>query len=188
VTSNAVGNANTANSGSLAGWGVIVKQEGSGTLTADVSSNTIRQIENFNGIEGSADDGSGTLNLTMTGNNIDTDQLTSQDGIFVNNAALSTDTSTVCLNATGNTSKSEGTAQPPPNGNGLFDATGFAVSNGVVNATTTFKIAGLPAADTNDAGVQTYLASVNTLSGPGGASFAQHVTEWTTATTCPTAP
>ena len=181
VTQNTVGNPSTGDSGSLAGWGVIVKQEGSGTLTADVSSNTIRQIENLNGVEGSADTGSGTLNLTMTGNNIDTEQLTSEDGIFVNAGALSGDTSTVCVNATGNTSKSEGTAAAPPNGNGIFDATGFAVQQGF---STTFKIAGLT--DTSDTGVQNYLSANNTLSGPGGPSFAGGT--FSTATSCPTAP
>lgn len=190
VTGNTVGDPSTANSGSLAGWGVIVKQEGGGTLTADVSNNAIRQIENLNGVEGSADTGAGTLNLTMTGNNIDNQQATSQDGIFINAGVLSTDTSTVCLNATGNTSTSEGTASAPPAGNGLFDATGLAVDNN--NAATTFRIAGLPAGNaTNDTAVASYLASNNTLAGPGGPAFAQHNASssgFTTTAGCPTAP
>jgi hypothetical protein len=189
VTGNTVGNPGIANSGSLAGWGVIVKQEGGGTLTADVSGNTIRQIGNLNGIEGSADTGAGTLNLTLAANNIDTQQATSQDAIFVNSGVLSTDTSTVCLSATGNTARSEGTASPPPAGNGLFDATGLAVDNN--NAGTTFRIAGLPGGSpSDDLAVQGYLASVNTLSGPGGPAFAQHNaggSGFGTAAGCPTA-
>jgi VCBS repeat-containing protein len=195
VTGNTVGNPAATDSGSKAGWGIIVKQEGSGTLTADVSNNTVRQIESFNGIDGTTENGNGTLNLTMTGNNIDTSQVTSEDGIFVNSGSLSTDANTVCLDATGNTSQSEGSSNPPPNGNGIFDATGFAVSNS--DAGTTFKIQGLGADTTLDSAVQTHLESTNILAAqsgsvdPGGESFAQHNASgpgWAAATTCPTAP
>ena len=103
----------------------------------------------------------------MTGNNIHTEQRPPTMASSSTAGALSGDTSTVCVNATGNTSKSQGTAAAPPNGNGTFDATGFAVQQ---EFSTTFKIAGLT--DTSDTGVQNYLAAHDTLSGPGGPSFA----------------
>ena len=178
VTGNTVGSESTANSGSLAGWGVIVKQEGSGTLTAEVSNNTVSQIENFNGIEGDADSGPGTLNLTVTSNKVHTVSTSSDDGIFVNSGALSGDTSTVCLSASGNTSNSPG--QEAKNNIGA-NATGFAVQQ---EFSTTFKVAGLT--ETSDTGVQNYLSAHDTLSGQGGPAFAGGT--FTAATSCPTAP
>jgi VCBS repeat-containing protein len=178
VTSDTVGNESTANSGSLAGWGIIVKQEGSGTLTAEVSGNTVSQIESFNGIEGDADNGPGTLNLTVTGNDVHTDSTSSDDGIFVNSGALSGDTSTVCLDASGNTSNSPGEAAKDNIG---AEATGFAVQQ---EFSTTFKIAGLT--ETSDTAVESYLAAHDTLSGRGGPSFAGGT--FTAASSCPTAP
>ena len=178
VTGNTVGNESAADSGSLAGWGIIVKQEGSGTLTAEVSDNTVSQIEDFNGIEGDADSGPGTLNLTMTGNDVHTDSTSSDDGLFVNSGALSGDTSTVCLSASANTSNSPGQEAKDNIG---ANATGFAVQQ---EFSTTFKIAGLT--ETSDTGVQNYLAAHDTLSGAGGPSFAGGT--FSTAASCPTSP
>jgi VCBS repeat-containing protein len=190
VTNNTIGNAGTPFSGSTAAAGVNVRQEGSGTLTADVSNNNVRQIKSSYGIMGDAGNGSGTLNLTLNSNNVDTNQTTSLDGITVNSGTNPGDTATVCVNATNNISASEGTQAA----NGLFDAAGMSV---VLNiSTTAFKIQGLTGSGADDVNVSSFLgthpaAPNNTLSGPGAlanGAFAQHnTTGFTSASACPTA-
>jgi VCBS repeat-containing protein len=189
VDSNTIGNVNAVNSGSLAGSGIDVDDEAAqhaGTLTVDVSSNTIRQIASAFGIKGTADNGASTLNLTLTGNTIRTDQPNSQDGITVQSGANASDTSLVCLNATGNTSVSSGTGAAQG-----YDAVGMSVGEFDPTPNATFDIQG-PGAD-DVVSVEAYLNAHNTLGGTDHATsdFDQALAQFegkVGLATCPTAP
>jgi hypothetical protein len=189
ITNNTIGTAGTAGSGAFAGGeGIDVDNEGDWTLTADVSHNTINEIAQSYGIDAEAAAGDiafdPVLNLTLNQNAITMGSTDSLDGITVTSG---TNSSTVCLNATKNTSAAAGTATV----NQQFDADGMSVIQN--EASSAFKIQGYsgPALDTGGE-VETLLNGSNTLSGPGGPSIAViqngNTTGFTGATSCPTAP
>ncbi len=181
ITGNTIGSAGTADSGSTGGSGISVVQETTGSLAADVSHNTVRQIENEYGIVGSADTGTGTLNLTLNADTVNTDQTTSLDGIFVNSGVNDSDTSTVCMNATSNNATTAGTAA----GNGQYDPSGLTVDQNTPS--TVFKIQGFSGNGADPSAVASYLESTNTLSGAGGGAQAFPITGFTSGS-CATAP
>jgi hypothetical protein len=177
VTANNVGTSGSVpnQTGSSAGEGINIAQESTGTTTIDVSNNHVFGIKGGWGINGQVGNGNGTLNMTVTGNTVDTQSTASLDGINLNSGILPGDVSVVCLNATGNTSTSEGTSANPPAGNGLFDAAGLAVIQNTPSAI--FRIQGYPGSATDDTAVATFLgthpaAPNNVLSGPPGAEAA----------------
>jgi VCBS repeat-containing protein len=184
IHGNTIGNSPIADSGSIAGSGIAVDGENSGTLTADVSANTISQIENGFGIDASAETGAPTLNLTLTGNTIHTDQPDSQDGITVQSGAASADTSVVCLDATDNTSVSAGTGALYG-----YDSVGMSVGEFDNSPNATFDIQG-PTAD-DPTTIQNYLNANNTLGGTDGLVDDESVAQFNGKVglnTCPTAP
>jgi hypothetical protein len=178
-------------SGSKAGSGINVAQESTGTTTVDVSNNHVYGIKSEWGINGQAGNGNGTLNMTVAGNTVDTQSTASLDGISLNSGILGGDLSTVCLNATGNTSTSEGSLA----GNTSYDTAGLTVIQNTPSAI--FQIQGYTGSLTDDTAIATYLgthpgAPNNVLSGPGAlanGAFSQHNTGFTAfGGTCPTAP
>jgi hypothetical protein len=188
VTNDTVGTAGTANSGSTAGSGISLEQEGSGTLTADVSTNTVNQVEKGYGITAADGNGSGHLNLSLLNNNVHLQATSSLDAITVDSGEVpTTDTDVVCLAASGNTAASVATGAAKPAGNGTgFDSAGFSV----VRQTGTFDIQGDTGAAPTDTDVQNLLIGSNTLSGPTNPTdeaFAQGTFPQFTGT-CPTAP
>lgn len=98
VTNNFIRNAN-----SPTGPGIRIISNGAGTLTIAASNNNIAQIGN-RGIEIIARDGSNRINATVNNNTIALTDPLSADGIRADAGAVSTDTTTICANITGNTS------------------------------------------------------------------------------------
>jgi hypothetical protein len=87
IDGNAVGQSGVANSGSGTGIGIFASHHGTGTTTTRISNNVIRQINgSANGAittqtgDALAFGGSGTMNATIVGNNIQ------ESGTIVNNA------------------------------------------------------------------------------------------------------
>jgi VCBS repeat-containing protein len=181
VTDDEVGSA-TADSGSSAGSGIALTSGGSETMTAEVGDNTVKQIKSEDGINAAAEEGSAVLNLTLLGNHVETSQVTSQEGIYVDSGALPSDTSTVCLDAKGNTATTAGTEA----GNGRFNGAGLAVIQNTPSAH--FEIQGLSKDTTDTEEVQKFLEHENTLSGAEGGAYAQLNTGEFVTATCPTAP
>jgi hypothetical protein len=181
VTDDEVGSA-TADSGSSAGNGIALTSGGSETMTTEVGDDTVKQIKSEDGINAAAEEGSAVLNLTLLGNHVETNQVTSQEGIYVDSGALPSDTSTVCLDAKGNTVTTSGTEA----GNGRFNAAGLAVVQNTPSAH--FEIQGLSKSTADTEEVQKFLEHENTLSGPEGGAYAQLNTGEFVPATCPTAP
>ena len=170
VSGNTITNANSAS-----GPGIRVNGNGvGGTLTTLIQSNNISQVAN-RGIEVIARDGSNTLNATITNNVVTLTDPLSADGIRVDAGTISTDTTTICADITGNTSTTVA---------GVF---GVRVRQrfGPPDPGTTFRLedyAGLP---TDDAAVAAFLSANNngatTSADHGGAGFG-------TIVDCPTPP
>ncbi|MBS0582315.1 MAG: IPT/TIG domain-containing protein, partial [Proteobacteria bacterium] len=167
IKTNAIGTLATAKSGSTTGDGIGIDVFGTGKGVVDVSSNTILNIGAGKGISATASSASATLHVSLLSNTVKMVQISSQDGMTVGSAG------TVCLNATGNTSVAAGTAI----GTSLYDMTGLSVLQNTTNSV--FQIQGYGGSATNDAAVQTYLATNpgapnNVLSGPAGPAIADH--------------
>lgn len=182
IDSNAVGGLGASGTGSSGGSGINISQEGTGTITAYVGTNNVQGVAKGWGINGQAGDGSGTLNLTLAFNTIDTGSASSLDAISVDSGTTPVDATTVCLSTKDNAAATEGTAA----GNGLYDASGLSVIQQEPGAS--FEIQGLPAG-ADAAAVESYLAAHNTLAGPGGGAYAQPSSGFTTSqSSCPLPP
>ncbi|HEX4955044.1 MAG TPA: Ig-like domain-containing protein [Thermoanaerobaculia bacterium] len=87
ISGNTIGTAATFQSGSTQASGITVEAHGNGTHTMSVTNNTIRQTFD-RGINVLANDGGGTLNMTVTGNNSShSDGTNSREGFFLNNGS-----------------------------------------------------------------------------------------------------
>jgi hypothetical protein len=84
ISNNTIGTTGSFQSCSTQGSGIAIDAHGNGTHTALVSGNTIRQCFD-RGITVLANDGSGTVNLTVAGNNVShSDGANSREGFFLN--------------------------------------------------------------------------------------------------------
>ena len=166
VTGNTVTNSN-----STTGPGLRFTGNGSATMTVLVDANNISQVAN-RGIELIARDGSNRINATITNNTVTLNNALSGDAIRVDAGAVSTDTTTICADIRGNT--------PTTTAVGLF---GIRVRQRFVN--TSFILEDYAGAPTDDAAVQSFLASGNnaatTSADHGGVGFS-------TTADCPNAP
>jgi YVTN family beta-propeller protein len=200
VTGNTIGNpslANPATNGSTGGEGIDLYSTGDGgTVTASITNNTITGIAQQFGILAAALDqatepSAPTLNLTLTGNAVKLVSDAAQDGINV--ASGEAARAVVCLNATGNTSQSDGLAADSPT---QVDADGMSVYQDT--STSVFAIVGGPVENegvsVEDTHVESFLNARNTLAaGPGATSEPSFATQFggagfTSAASCPTAP
>jgi hypothetical protein len=109
IRNNQIGSTGVALSCSAQGSGISVDARGHGTHTAAITGNNIRQCLD-RGISTGANEGDGTLNLTVTGNTVaELVNPSSREGFFLNAGAFSsnvfgaTDSHTVCLALSGNT-------------------------------------------------------------------------------------
>ena len=160
ITNNVIGQTGVANSGcSGACSGIQISSSGSSTVTATVQSNNIRNVSAW-GIYAEAFDnntvGGAKLYTNITNNTIAEPGAFVNEAILVQGGAISTDTTTVCANITGNGVTGTWTG-------------GFMAANiGVWNryAAGTFRLAG-SAGGASAAGT-TYL----TTSNPSGGSWA----------------
>jgi hypothetical protein len=103
INGNLIGTTGSFQSGSTQASGITVDAHGNGTHTVSVTNNTIRQTFD-RGINVLANDGGGTLNMTVTGNDVNhSDGTNSREGFFLNNGSTSTnvfggiDSHFVCL-------------------------------------------------------------------------------------------
>jgi hypothetical protein len=103
---NTVGVAATANSGSKAGSGIKVQNAGQGTVAINITSNQIRQYNNF-GVEletgGGATAQPGILNANVTGNTVSNPGTGGlpMNGIHLNGGTVPGDTYAICVNIGG---------------------------------------------------------------------------------------
>jgi hypothetical protein len=103
ISGNVIGAVGVPNSGAAAGPGIRVQSGGvGGTTTTAITNNTIREVTG-RGVDLLVRDGSGTLNATVTGNTIALTSAVSLEGIRFDSGALSTDTTKACAAISGNT-------------------------------------------------------------------------------------
>jgi VCBS repeat-containing protein len=159
------------NSNSTTGPGIRMTGNGSATMTALVDANTISQVAN-RGIEVIARDGSNRINATISNNSVTLNNALSADAIRVDAGAVGTDTTTICADIRGNTASTTAV--------GLF---GIRVRQRF--AGTSFILEDYAGAPTDDAAVQTFLATTNN----GATTSADHAgAGFTTIADCPTPP
>ena len=160
MSGNITGNTLT-NSNSTTGPGIRLIANGSATMTVLVDQNNVSQVAN-RGIEVIARDGSSRINATITSNNVTLNNALSADAIRVDAGSVSTDTTTVCAEISGNTSSTTAV--------GLF---GIRVRQRFPG--TTFILEDYAGAPTDDAAVQAFLSATNNGSAVsadhGGAGF-----------------
>ena len=208
ITHNIIGTPAGSSSGSTTGEGIDVFSDGNGgTVTADVSDNTVTGIAKSYGILGAAQDNQGgttqgpVLNLTLTGNNVDLESTAALDGLNVTSGFASTPPAppppplpaAVCLNATGNTSVSQGLVNPS-DGMSVYQVTDLSVFR-IVGGPTEIQPAPTPPDFAEDTSVETFLNTANpglqanSASGSQASIAAQFgASGFTSATSCPTAP
>ncbi len=157
IANNTIGTAGTTDSGSSGGGdGIATSEAGTGSLVVDGAGNTVSQVAKGYGINANAS--AGSLDVTLTSNNVQQSNSQSLDGITVGSGS---NAASLCLNATTNTSHAVDT-----NFLGLgFDAVGLSVTE--LSSAPSFNIQGYTG-PSNDAGgqLESRLNSTNTLSGP----------------------
>ena len=94
--------------GSGAGTGIFAQHSGPGTTTINVTNNTVRQINGSQAIwmllgDDPGGGGSGTMNVTVTGNNIAEEGATpsARTGIIIQSGRVSNDTDLMCADVGG---------------------------------------------------------------------------------------
>jgi len=109
IDGNTVGTPGVANSGSATGTGIFVQHAGPNATTVKVSNNTIRQINGSQAIwfllgDDTGGGGSGTMNVTVTGNNIAEEgtAASARTGIVVQSGRVAGDTDTMCADVQSN--------------------------------------------------------------------------------------
>ena len=113
ISTNTIGTAAQADSGSESSNTITVTSNGVGTTTVAVTGNVLRQYGNGYGILIDNKEGSATANATVTGNNIDNPGTFAINGIHVSAGATAgppPDTGTTCAVITGNTVTNAGLA------------------------------------------------------------------------------
>lgn len=109
IDGNTIGTSGVANSGSATGTGIFVQHAGPSTTTVKVSNNTIRQINGSQAIwfllgDDTGGGGVGTMNVTVTGNNIAEEgtAASARTGIVIQSGRVTGDTDTMCVDAQSN--------------------------------------------------------------------------------------
>jgi hypothetical protein len=153
INNNFIGNTSSTQSATTAGTGVRLVSTGDGTMTANVTNNTIRGVPEH-GILASIQENSSAsnplLNVTITGNTINATDALSLNGIQVNGGSTSVggnDKGTICADISGNNVTSTST--------NIRLRQRFA---------TTIRLPGYNNANNNDAAVVSYLTARNTAS------------------------
>ena len=159
------------NSNSTTGPGLRFTGNGSATMTANISNNTVSQVAN-RGIEVIARDGTNRINATIANNNVTLNNALSADAIRVDAGTVSTDTTTICADIRGNSASTTAA--------GLF---GIRARQRFLG--TTWILEDYAGAPTDDAAVQAFLSATNngstTSADHGGPGF-------TSIADCPNAP
>ncbi len=161
IAGNTIGTAAVPNSGSAAGDGITVTQNGAGTLTTLISGNTIHQYNGVNGIDLVAR-ATGVLNATVTGNTVANPGAAATNAVLLNAGPVATDTSQVCLVLGGPGGLANSFLGAGANGN-----TDFRVRQ---RAATTVTLPGYAGAPTATAAVVTFIRGNNTGAPSGTAN------------------
>ncbi|MDB4950229.1 MAG: hypothetical protein JWM27_2878 [Gemmatimonadetes bacterium] len=151
IDGNTIGTAGVANSGSATGTGIFVQHAGPSSTTVKISNNTIRQINGSQAIWALLGDdvgggGSGTMNATITGNNIaeEGSAASARTGIIVQSGRVTGDTDVMCADVQAN-SITNFNNRIRPNERFL----------------TTLRVRGYTGANNDNAAMQSYLTSLN---------------------------
>jgi hypothetical protein len=163
------------NSNSPTGPGIGVTGSGSSTLTTAITGNNISQI-GHRGIDIEAGQGSDTINATVTGNTISNTSALALNGIFVESAVLSTDTSSMCAQIGGSTAALKN--------NVSVSAAGVADIRVRQRFAGAFRLPGYAGSSTDDAAVAAFVGVNNTVT---DTVAADHLTAgWGGGAACPT--
>ncbi len=138
-------------SGSQQGSGISVTAGGAGTVTTSITGNAVRQVDN-EGLNVTAGESTGAVNLTVTGNNfsVDNGSPNSDFGMLVVAGAIAGDTVTMCAHISGNTDSGNAA-----NGG---DGIGLATEGG----TPTLNLQGYGGAANNGGQIASFLDGANT--------------------------
>ena len=121
IADNIVGATGASGSGSAEGSGIFVLADGTGTYTAAITGNTVRQYDNF-GIfmqtGGSGVVGSAAMNITVTGNTVAEPEPVgpgslATNGFHLNGGVSVGDTYQICVSLSGNTLAGSGQDSNP---------------------------------------------------------------------------
>jgi hypothetical protein len=168
VKNNTIGNSGVTGSGSHVGDGMDANATGSGTLTMTLGTgpsgpagpNTIHQIKNQDAFFGEANSGSAKLNIFMHSNSFNTDNGTATDGAHLVGGAMTSDSSTLCVDMSANTLNGPGYSGAELD---TFGTTGSSV----------IKLVGYGGAQDDMNAIATFVNTANTtvspaLTGAGG--------------------
>ena len=148
IIGNTIGTSGVALSGcSISScFGIDVSGNGTGSLSATVTNNVVRQFDG-RGINASAQSGSSTMNVAIKSNTISEPSAAGLNGIFAQSGALSTDTTSVCADIAGNVIS------------GTYGSSMIRVRNRF--PATTFRLPGFAGPGNSTAAVATFLTSQN---------------------------
>ena len=103
ISTNTIGTALTADSGSAQGSGIAAYAQGDGIHTVRIENNQVRQWTGTAGIDVQIREGSASLNATITGNTVANPGTLGGSGLHGTAGGLATDDGTMCASITGNT-------------------------------------------------------------------------------------
>ena len=175
VSGNTVGNPAVACSGSVQGSDIAPTTRGSATSTLAITNNNLYQYNNVAGIDTLNDEGSGVMNLTITGNTIAdpvpaTETCPTQGGpegalwgLVLTSGAQTGDTNTTCANISGN---SMAGSSPSAADGGIDDFELDEWGNGI------YRLPGYTGGSADSNAVVSYIQGRNTGNGtPSGDTF-----------------
>jgi hypothetical protein len=161
ISGNTIGNAAIADSGSLFGRGIELFASGAGTLTANVSDNSVRGIQFDSAFRAISSTHSGVINATVNSNTFDVTPTATGlalAGLDLTAGALPSDTGTMCADITGNTSF---VGDPGWAGAYITTAAG----------SPTIELVGYVGANNDGAAIEAFLDSAATAVTPGSLTF-----------------
>lgn len=174
IDGNFVGVSGVPDSGAADGNGIQVTSTGNGTITTQISNNTIFQSR-FNGMQLQAREGSGVLNAAVTNNTIAEPSAANLafEGLLIQSGVAAPDTNTVCANVTGNSLNNAG----PALGDDFFLAQ---VGGATVN------LPGYAGAPLDVGAVTAFFIANNPMGPPVGGAFAAGPNGFVDLGACPT--
>ena len=196
VNGNTVGTPSVSCSGSVQGSDIAATTRGASGATLAITNNNLYQYDNPAGISTINDEGSGTMNLTITGNTIadpvsgtvtcptQAGPVGALWGLWLTSGGQTGDTNVTCANITGNSM----TGSAPSDADGGIDDFEFdETGNGI------FKLPGYTGGSNDSNAVVSFIQGQNTPSGgsaPSGDTFIQGTGSgggvFFGATSCPT--
>lgn len=180
ISGNTIGNPAVSRSGAWAGNGIGVKSNGSATVTALITSNSVYQYYNAMGIDLVQNEGIGTLNATVRGNRVANPAAEALYGLRLVIGSDNGDSGTSCLDVGGAGALANNLTGSAiaPNPDIRFPMRGDA----------TAKLVGYAGGAHDGSAVNSYLAARNTTSASQPVSATQFDSDsnYVTAASCPT--